>query len=409
MQRRLAFVASSFLFACTRVPSPAPTSAAPATTPGTPSQPAPDGMALADASVAAMPSDLGAPQAEFGVVARDDLGVAAGDLGVAAGDLGVAAGDLAEASLDLGSTQPSPAPRHPWTVEPSGATADLFAVWGSSANDLYVVGAGGTILHSTGMGDWSQEDSGTSADLLAVWGSGPNDVHAVGWNGVHVKRDATGSWAAASSPSMTNRLTAIWGFSADELFITADQDATPAAIIRTSDGGASWTTVPMTDPNARVTLNGIWGNAGGELWASGIVYPYHPGADSCGTLWQSNDRGASWTVTMSDGTGSNPYWCVWGQPSSPQPLVCMRHPTLEAYDPATARMVGEGGFYAMWGVGTDLFELTTSGDIVTQSDGAGLTVDYRGTAGWQLRAIWGTALDHVFVVGTLGLILRRDR
>jgi hypothetical protein len=32
-------------------------------------------------------------------------------------------------------------------VETSNSTQDLVAVWGSGAGDVYVVGAGGTLLH----------------------------------------------------------------------------------------------------------------------------------------------------------------------------------------------------------------------------------------------------------------------
>jgi hypothetical protein len=33
-----------------------------------------------------------------------------------------------------------------WTTLASGSTVNLFGVWGSSATDLWAVGAGGTIL-----------------------------------------------------------------------------------------------------------------------------------------------------------------------------------------------------------------------------------------------------------------------
>jgi hypothetical protein len=38
-----------------------------------------------------------------------------------------------------------------WTLAPSGTTATLYAVWSSSSEDVWIVGAGGIILHWPGM------------------------------------------------------------------------------------------------------------------------------------------------------------------------------------------------------------------------------------------------------------------
>jgi photosystem II stability/assembly factor-like uncharacterized protein len=64
----------------------------------------------------------------------------------------------------------------------------LNDVWGSSADDVFVVGYGGTILHYDGA-DWESMVSGTSAALLSLWGTGPNDVYAVGENGTLLHYD----------------------------------------------------------------------------------------------------------------------------------------------------------------------------------------------------------------------------
>ncbi len=58
-------------------------------------------------------------------------------------------------------------------------------VWGSGPSDVYVVGDGGTLLHSTGNGVWTAEaiELAARADLNALWGDGPNDVYVVGARG----------------------------------------------------------------------------------------------------------------------------------------------------------------------------------------------------------------------------------
>jgi len=63
----------------------------------------------------------------------------------------------------------------------STGTNHLTAIWGSSANDIYVVGWGGTILHYDGS-NWSHMASGTQDNLWNVWGDGNGEVFVVGGN-----------------------------------------------------------------------------------------------------------------------------------------------------------------------------------------------------------------------------------
>lgn len=87
-------------------------------------------------------------------------------MAAASADLGTTNSDLATLGADLGSATP-PAPQAPWKIENSGTTTDLTAVWGSGAHDVYAIGAGGTILHSTGAGDWTRQDAGTTGARLS--------------------------------------------------------------------------------------------------------------------------------------------------------------------------------------------------------------------------------------------------
>jgi hypothetical protein len=55
--------------------------------------------------------------------------------------------------------------------------ARLFDVWGSSAHDVYAVGAGGVVLHYDGTG-WATTTAGES-DLECVWGISESELYAV--------------------------------------------------------------------------------------------------------------------------------------------------------------------------------------------------------------------------------------
>jgi len=58
----------------------------------------------------------------------------------------------------------------------TGTTNDLFAVWGQSQNDMYAVGANGTILKWDGQA-WSSMSSGVSTNLRAI--TAPKDKPAL--------------------------------------------------------------------------------------------------------------------------------------------------------------------------------------------------------------------------------------
>ncbi|WP_164012480.1 hypothetical protein [Pyxidicoccus trucidator] len=66
-----------------------------------------------------------------------------------------------------------------WKRVPSNTCYELFGVWGSSATDVWAVGAGGTLIHWDGK-EWTPFSSPTNRDLRAVSGTGPTDVIAVG-------------------------------------------------------------------------------------------------------------------------------------------------------------------------------------------------------------------------------------
>jgi hypothetical protein len=69
---------------------------------------------------------------------------------------------------------------------------DPLAVWGTSEDDVHVVGTKGFMMHFDGK-TWTEVKSVTDKHLYAVWGSGPNDVYAAGQDGTMLHFDGT-SW-----------------------------------------------------------------------------------------------------------------------------------------------------------------------------------------------------------------------
>ncbi len=82
-----------------------------------------------------------------------------------------------------------------WTVQPSPTPSGAyFKIWGSAADDIFICGEGGTILHYDGAA-WSKQDTGlpASTTLFTVHGRSRSDVVAVGGfgRGVALHYDGT--------------------------------------------------------------------------------------------------------------------------------------------------------------------------------------------------------------------------
>jgi hypothetical protein len=85
-----------------------------------------------------------------------------------------------------GSIYRRPGGDQAWVEEPSPAQQDLYALWGAGADDVYAVGARGTILHFDGV-SWRGVPSSTARDLFSVDGSTDGaTVVAVGGEGAMV-------------------------------------------------------------------------------------------------------------------------------------------------------------------------------------------------------------------------------
>lgn len=106
-----------------------------------------------------------------------------------------------------------------WQVLDLKSTETLNWVWGSGPNDIYVVGGAGTLRHFTGT-DWVEVPTGVTDFLYAVWGSGPNDVFAVGGNGAVLHFDGQG-WSSLDTGT-TWEFWGVWGDGQGNTFLFAD-------------------------------------------------------------------------------------------------------------------------------------------------------------------------------------------
>ena len=93
-------------------------------------------------------------------------------------------------------------------LERAGVSA-FFKVWGTSSDNVYVVGRNGAVLHFDG-DEWSELLVGASDDLISLWGTGPDNIVAVGGRNSGVVSVFDGDeWRSDSLPRYPG-LNGIW-------------------------------------------------------------------------------------------------------------------------------------------------------------------------------------------------------
>jgi hypothetical protein len=128
----------------------------------------------------------------------------------------------------------------------------IFAInkiWGTSSNDLYVVGSNGNIAHYNGS-LWSKIASGTTLSLLDINGNGNGDIYVCGGN------YSTG----------------------EGIVLKINSNKTVTKIIDSYYYGTGFDSTKMFTENLYGPLTGIWVNSNGITYSVGnLIYRYNLG------------------------------------------------------------------------------------------------------------------------------------
>ncbi len=156
----------------------------------------------------------------------------------------------------------------------------IYKVWGSSASDVWAVGAFGLAMHYDGL-TWAFVDTLNSNTLLTV-----NDGYAVGGTntGTILKLDGGGTVWTDESPAYAFQINGVHG--GDEPVAVGIQGS---VWLRGADG---WAAAPGDRPTYQ-DLHGVWRDPDGGIWATGghvsaepLIYGtlVYTGADTLPTL-----------------------------------------------------------------------------------------------------------------------------
>jgi hypothetical protein len=155
-----------------------------------------------------------------------------------------------------------------WTRVDGDHAYTLWGVWGSSPTDLWAVGGSvgpgekAVLLHGDGA-TWARVDAGLTKteSFFKVWGSAADDVYVVGTGGTIAHWDGA-AWSAQAS-GVTDQLTTVSGRSAHEIYAVGGLGA---PVLLRSDG-ARWSRVPGAA--GWRGLNGVWAAGEGDVLAAG--------------------------------------------------------------------------------------------------------------------------------------------
>jgi hypothetical protein len=193
--------------------------------------------------------------------------------------------------------------------------SEVDAVWGTSANDLWVAARNfnGYLYHRTN-GAWADDPAKPAAKkFFSVWGSSAGNVFVTGtssgWVG-SVWRKSGASWVAQTLPASVDFTKAtmgqVWGLDANHVYATAsvdlDADGNPDLGVFLFFDGSTWTNIPV--PPGVVELTRVHGTSSDDLFVSATM---NTGA---GALYHVTNSLGTWTqaTVQNSIAGYGPVW-----------------------------------------------------------------------------------------------------
>jgi photosystem II stability/assembly factor-like uncharacterized protein len=165
-----------------------------------------------------------------------------------------------------------PPPAGTWQIVSQNETAALLSVSGTSADDVWMVGAddgsGPLVLHGNGL-DWQREQVGVRADLWWVQALPGGAVYLAGSNGSVLERRGT-EWLHMQTPALADATVfGVWSPGAGELYAVGAAQESRGFLWHYD--GSSWRELPLPlDAGASpASLFKVWGASASDVWVVG--------------------------------------------------------------------------------------------------------------------------------------------
>ncbi len=310
-------------------------------------------------------------------------------------------------------------------ITPAPTPQHLNDIWGASADDIFIVGASGTILRGSDT-YWEPMATPTDKDLYTVWGNSETSVYAGGDGPTILYFDGI-DWRVQTIDHLpaAGRIEDIWSRSPTEIYAVTEEGA-----IWFSDG-ETWSQMDHPQANA---LKSVCGRGSAELFAVGEAVPgdipFGIPEDASLTLYWNGTRWDEWEEDY-----VNRYEAIWCAPDHivlkgffDIPSDGLSSVLRRADD--ELEQAPERWFYLsdLWGFGEDRV-CATGCDFLGNQDF--ILYCFEGES-WNVRrlstetdpfqfgetywyidegtapgphAIWGTSIEDVYLAGVDGLIM----
>jgi hypothetical protein len=272
----------------------------------------------------------------------------------------------------------------------------------SSTSDL---GVSGTIQHADlGWTDLASPPKDMTSPLTTtalppgttvtgIWGTGPDNLYIAtnaSTNAVyHIGPDGM-----LQAQAVSGGLRGVTGSDAQHIW------AISIASVVFSAGDGNWALQSPFDDPQFLYVTGIWAASPNDIYATGVRN------GGFGAIYHSAGDG-TWSAQQATGTRM---YGVWGRSNSDVYAVGGSGQVFHTTGDGTWSDLSKqfyGGFTSVWGNATDLF--IAGPPIYRSHSGGAWTIDATsGTETWDIRGMWGSASDNVWIVGTGGLLLHRD-
>ena len=268
-----------------------------------------------------------------------------------------------------------------WGRMGSSTYAELWDIWGTSANDIFAVGGDGAIIHYDGAA-WhtmeSTRENVSGSSLRGVWGSSSSNVYAVGYHGVILEYNGN-AWSLVYGGNEPFFFFDVWGSSASDIFVVGEQGK-----IVHYDGNA-WRS--MDSGTFSWGLSAVWGSSASDVF---VVGEYGKIFHYDGNAWSSMDSGTLKTLNGVWGTSATDVYAVGDSRT-------ILHYNGSTWSPMTVK---HGSYFNdVWGTSdSDIFVVGRFGGILHYNGSTWSPMAE--SVGDVLYGIWGTSPTNVYAVGS---------
>jgi hypothetical protein len=270
-----------------------------------------------------------------------------------------------------------------WSDAADVPDVSLFGVYAAPGMAI-AVGAGGTILTSTGGNAWTAAHADVATDLYGVWVR-DSTAFVVGDSGVVLRRTGSateGTWTRLEFPT-TGTLVGVWGTSPTDVYVT---DVTSYGIYH-FDG------TTFTQVASDVDVGPITGSSAADIVTGGL-----------GSITQFD--GVTWTSRLlSQESWVEALWAGGGvtMVGGPAGYTAIQRGTVRPFE--TLSM--DPAWHAVWAASPTFAMAVGPGEQTMRWDGTRWTAAPIPSSE-PLLAVWGTSESDVFAAGVDGNVFHYD-